>query len=81
MSRYFFNLEQNGYILEDDSGVDAQTLSDAKLLGLRVLRELISQDALAGKIDMNSVLLINDSEHVTRCRVPYSEAVEILGQH
>lgn len=78
MARYLFHLREGQDVLRDPDGRDLDDLSAVLVCALREARSLISADALAGHINLDQQIEVENSRGVVVHRLRFTDAVVII---
>ena len=77
MSRYFFHLADGHEVIIDPEGQDIEDPAQVSVHALREARAMISQDALAGRINLNQYIEVREEGGKLIYQLPFREAVTI----
>lgn len=77
MTRYFFHLRDGHDVLMDPEGREISDISKIPALALKDARSMISQDALAGRIDLQQAIEVLDESGAVVHRLQFVDAVTI----
>jgi hypothetical protein len=77
--RYYFHIHNSHGAAEDDEGIEAKSLSEAREHAVAGIRSLISAEALNGQINLKGRIDISDESGKVALSVPFPEAIAIKG--
>ena len=80
MARYFFDLDEDGFITRDPEGRVLPDMDAARALAIESARSMMRHDILNGPLRLSCHIKINDSEGEWLATVSFGEAVEISGR-
>lgn len=79
MPRYFLHVHNSHGAAEDDEGMDADSLSEARERAVAGIRSLLSAEAANGEMNFKGRIDISDEAGKVVLSVPFSEAITIKG--
>jgi hypothetical protein len=79
MPRYFLHIHNSHGAAEDDEGVEARSLSEAREHAVAGIRSLLSAEALNGEINLRGRIDVGDEAGKVLLSVPFAEALEVKG--
>jgi hypothetical protein len=79
MARYFLHIHNSHGSAEDDEGIEAKSLSEAREKAVAGIRSLIGAEAINGEINFKGRIDIKDEAGKLLLAVPFNEAVTIKG--
>ena len=71
---FFFHLRSGADLLVDEEGVRCSSLDEARALALRAAREIISEDVLAGELDLDQEIIVTSRGRIA-ASIAFSDAV------
>lgn len=77
MSRYFFHIRNGFGDAEDEEGRDLPGLDAVRDEALKGVRSLLSEEVLAGVVDLRGRLDVVDGDGRTVLTMPFAEALTI----
>jgi hypothetical protein len=77
MAQYFFHLRDGADTLLDDEGCELADIAAVARQALREARSLISQEALAGAINLAQRLEVEDGLGVMVYRLDFEDAIAV----
>jgi hypothetical protein len=77
MAIFYLHLSNALGETEDEEGVQAETLAEAREVAIRGIRSLISAEAQNGAINLNGRIDIRDEARQLLLSVPFSDAITI----
>ena len=78
MPRYFFHLRDGTDTLIDAEGADLGNLDEARIAAFANARNIISHDALDGRIDLTQRIEVFDEAGTFVCSVKFADAVDVV---
>jgi hypothetical protein len=79
MARYFLHIHNSHGAAEDDEGLDANSLSEAREQAVSGIRSLIASEAANGEINFRGRIDISDEAGKLLLSVPFTDAVSVKG--
>lgn len=79
MPRYFLHIHNAHGAAEDDEGLTAASLSEAREKAVAGIRSLLGAEAANGEINFKGRIDISDEGGKLLLSVPFSEAVAVKG--
>ncbi|MDB5671480.1 MAG: hypothetical protein JWO25_2439 [Alphaproteobacteria bacterium] len=79
MPLYFFHIHNSHGGAEDDEGMEAKSLSEAREKAVAGVRSLLSAEAANGEINFGGRIDIADGGGKVLLSVPFAEAVAVKG--
>lgn len=81
MARFYLHLHNRTGLVPDEEGTDLPDLDAARQTAVDAIRDLISEEAKSGVIDLRGYIEIVEEAGEARARVPFSSAVDFrLGE-
>ncbi len=82
MARFFLHLFNQIGAVPDDEGTEVPDIATARHLAVQSVRDILSEEAKHGVIDLGGRIEIADEGGATLDVVPFASAVELrLGKH
>lgn len=82
MPRFFLHLFNRVGAVPDDEGTEVPDIATARHLAVQSVRDILSEEAKHGVIDLEGRIEIADDGGATLDVVPFASAVELrLGEH
>lgn len=78
MPLYFFHLRDGDDILLDPEGRNLETLNEIRTAALAEARGILSQEALAGRIELGQQIDVMDADKHLIYTIRFADAVEIV---
>lgn len=79
MPRYFLHIHNSHGSAEDEEGVEANSLSEAREKAVAGIRSLLAAEAENGEINFKGRIDISDQGGKPLLSVPFTEAVTVKG--
>jgi hypothetical protein len=79
MTRYFLHIHDSHGDAEDDEGLEARSLSEAREHAVAGIRSLISAEATNGEINFKGHIDISDQAGKVLLSVPFADAIAVKG--
>ncbi|MDB5670891.1 MAG: hypothetical protein JWO25_1850 [Alphaproteobacteria bacterium] len=79
MARYFLHIHNSHGSAEDDEGVDAASLSEAREKAVAGIRGLLAAEAVNGEMNFKGRIDISDGAGKRVLSVPFTDAVTVKG--
>jgi hypothetical protein len=79
MARYFLHIHNSHGSAEDDEGLEAKSLSEAREKAVAGIRSLLSAEAANGEMNLKGRIDISSEAGELLLSVPFSEAITIKG--
>jgi hypothetical protein len=79
MPRYFLHIHNSHGGAEDDEGLEANSLSEAREKAVAGIRSLIASEAGNGEINFKGRIDISDEAGKLLLSVPFADAVKVRG--
>jgi hypothetical protein len=79
MPRYFLHIHNSHGAAEDEEGLDAKSLSEAREHALTGIRSLLSAEAANGEMNFKGRIDIKDKGAKVLISIPFSEAITLKG--
>jgi hypothetical protein len=79
MPRYFLHIHNSHGAAEDDEGVEANSLSEARELAVAGIRSLLAAEAANGEMNFKGRIEISDAARKVLLSVPFAEALSVKG--
>lgn len=79
MPRYFLHIHNSHGQAEDDEGLDADSLSEAREKAVAGIRSLLAAEAANGEINFRGRIEIGDEAGKILLAIPFAEAITIKG--
>ena len=79
MTRYYLHVHNSHGNAEDDEGIEAATLAEAREQAVQGIRSLLGAEAANGRIDFAGRIEISDVSGKLLLSVPFKEAVRVVG--
>jgi hypothetical protein len=79
MTQFYLHIHNSHGGAEDDEGLDADSLSEARKKTVHGIRSLLSAEAANGEIDFNGRIDISDGSGEVLLSVPFVDAITIRG--
>lgn len=77
MARYFLHIHNGNGTTRDEEGVDMDGIAGARLRAIEGIRSIISEEVLAGRIDLCGSVVIADEFGEDLLTVPFDQAFDI----
>lgn len=79
MTRYYLHIHNSHGGAEDDEGLEADSLSEAREKAVAGARSLLSAEAANGEINFKGRIDISDESGKVLLSVPFADAVTVKG--
>ena len=79
MPHYFLHIHNAHGTAEDDEGLEAQSLSEAREKAIAGIRSLLAAEAANGEMNFKGRIDISDGAGQVLHSVPFADAIEIKG--
>ena len=79
MTRYYLHIHNSHGNAEDDEGIEAGSLAEAREQAVHGIRSLLGAEAANGRIDFGGRIEISDVSGKLLLSVPFKEAVRVVG--
>jgi hypothetical protein len=79
MTRYFLHIHNSHGDAEDDEGLEATSLSEAREKAVTGIRSLLGAEALNGEINFEGRIDISDQTGNVVLSVPFTDALAVKG--
>jgi hypothetical protein len=79
MARYFLHIYNSHGAAEDDEGVEANSLSEARELAVAGIRSLLAAEAANGEMNFKGRIEISDAARKVLLSVPFADALAVKG--
>jgi hypothetical protein len=79
MPRYLLHVYNSHGAAEDDEGLTADSLSEAREVAIKGIRSLLAAEAANGEINFKGRIEISDEAGKVLLAVPFAEAVAVKG--
>jgi hypothetical protein len=79
MPRYFFHIHNSHGAAEDDEGLEAESLSEAREKAITGIRSLLSAEAANGEMNLKGRIEISSEAGEALLSIPFSDAITIKG--
>lgn len=79
MPRYLLHIHNSHGPAEDDEGLEAESLSEAREKAISGIRSLLASEAANGKINFKGRIDISSEAGEILLSVPFSDAVTVSG--
>jgi hypothetical protein len=79
MARYFLHIHNSHGEAEDDEGMEATSLSEAREKAVRGIRSLLSAEAENGHMNFKGRIEIADETGKLLLSVPFRDAITVIG--
>lgn len=77
MTRFYLHLHNRLGFVRDEEGAGFASLHAAREVALASIRDIISEEAKAGQIDLRGRIVVANEADETLAVVPFAEAVEV----
>ena len=79
MPRYFLHIHNSHGHAEDDEGLNADSLSEAREVAVKGIRSLLAAEAANGEINFKGRIDISDGSGQRLLSVPFADALAVKG--
>jgi len=79
MSRYFLHIHNSHGSAEDEEGLEANSLSEAREKAVAGIRSLLAAETANGEINFKGRIEISDEGGTLLLSVPFTDAVTVKG--
>jgi hypothetical protein len=79
MTRYFLHIHNSHGTAEDDEGLEADTLSEAREKAVAGIRSLLGAEAANGEMNFKGRIEISDEGGKLLLLVPFTDAITVKG--
>jgi hypothetical protein len=79
MTRFFLHIHNSHGAAEDDEGLEAESLSEAREKAVAGIRSLLSAEAANGEINFKGRIDISSETGQVLLSVPFSDAIAVKG--
>jgi hypothetical protein len=79
MTRYFLHVHNSHGDAEDDEGLEAGSLSEAREKAVKGIRSLLAAEAENGEINFKGRIEISDESGKIVLTVPFTDALSVKG--
>jgi hypothetical protein len=79
MSRYYFHIHNSHGAAEDEEGMEAESLSEAREKAVAGIRSLLSAEAGNGEMNFKGRIDISNEAGERLLSVPFSDAITLKG--
>jgi hypothetical protein len=79
VARFFLHIHNSHGAAEDDEGLEAQSLSEAREKAVMGIRSLLSAEAANGEMNLMGRIDISSEAGQVLLSVPFSEAITVKG--
>lgn len=79
MTRYFLHIHNSHGAAEDDEGLEASSLSEARERAVSGIRSLLASEAANGEMNFKGRIDISDGAGKVLLSVPFKDAVAVRG--
>lgn len=79
MARYFLHIHNSHGEAEDDEGMDANSLAEARERAVTGIRSLLAAEAANGQINFKGRIDIADEAGAVLLSIPFTDAVTVTG--
>lgn len=79
MARYLLHIHNSHGLAEDDEGLEASSLSEARERAVTGIRSLLASEAANGEINLMGRIDIGDEHGNVLLSVPFTDAVRVKG--
>lgn len=77
MRRFFLHFHNGIGFAPDEEGRELPDIGAAREAAIRAIRDVMSEEVKAGRIDLRGYIEIVEEARGMHCRVPFSSAVDI----
>ena len=77
MTRYYLHFYNRIGLARDEEGRELPNLDAAREAAIEAIRDVMSEEARTGRIDLRGYIEIVDDTQEVRCRVPFSSAIDL----
>lgn len=77
MTRYYLHFYNRVGFAPDEEGRELPNLDAARDAAIQAIRDVMSEEAKAGKIDLRGYIEIVDEAEEVRCKVSFSSAIDV----
>lgn len=82
MSRFYLNIRNGTGYTPDEEGVEVAGPDDVRPMAIQGARSILSEELLAGEIDLSGQIEVTDEEGAIVMIVPFAEVVAVrMGSH
>jgi hypothetical protein len=79
MARYFLHIYNSHGEAEDDEGLEAHSLAEAREVAVKGIRSLLAAEAANGEINFKGRIEISNEAGQALLSVPFADAIDIKG--
>jgi len=79
MTRYFLHIHNAHGDAEDEEGMEADSLAEARERAVTGIRSLLAAEAINGQINLKGRIDISDAAGKVLLSVPFTDAVNLVG--
>ena len=80
MAQFYLHIHNDHGDAEDEEGIQAKSLSEARELAIAGIRSLLSAEVTNGELNLNGRIDISDETRTVVLKVPFAEALTIRGR-
>ncbi|UYY76859.1 DUF6894 family protein [Sphingomonas sp. R1] len=77
MERFFFHLHDRVRLLEDNEGINCETLDEARMRAIATARDVMVGELRKGHLNLSWYILITDEQGNVAAHIPFREAVVV----
>lgn len=77
MTRFYLHLYNCTGMARDEEGRELPDLDAARDAAIQAIRDVMSEEARTGRVDLRGYIEIADETEAVRCRVPFASAIHV----